>query len=90
MSAALIWAGVVVAAFAAIRLLLTSDRFRRLHFVSAGSVPAAPLVITGPALMPWSSWHDIAKLVVMGALLIATGPATVITTAHAARRRPHD
>lgn len=86
MSAALIWAGAAVAAFAAIRLLFTRDGFVRLHFVSAGSVLGAPLVIAGLALTPWSSWHDVAKLMVIGVLLFVTGPATVITTAHAARR----
>lgn len=85
MSAVLIWAGAAIAAFAAIRLLFTWDPFARLHFVSAGSVLAAPLVIIGLALMPWSSWHDVAKLLIIGMLLFVTGPATVITTAHAAK-----
>jgi multisubunit Na+/H+ antiporter MnhG subunit len=86
MSAALVWAGAVVCGFAAIRLLLTRDRFLRLHFVSLGSVLAAPLVVAGLALGTWSSWHDVAKLVVIGALLFVTGPATVITAGHAAKR----
>jgi multisubunit Na+/H+ antiporter MnhG subunit len=89
-STVLIWAGAVVASFAAIRLLFTWDRFVRLHFVSVGSVLAAPLVISGLALMPWSSWHDVAKLLVIGVLLFVTGPATVITTAHAAKRGRDD
>jgi multisubunit Na+/H+ antiporter MnhG subunit len=86
MSAVLVWAGAAVCAFAAIRLLLTSDRFLRLHFVSLGSVLAAPLVIAGLALASWSSWHDVVKLVVIGVLLFVTGPATVITAGRAARR----
>jgi multisubunit Na+/H+ antiporter MnhG subunit len=86
MSAVLIWAGAVIAAFASVRLLLTRDPFLRLHFVSIGPVLAAPLVIAGLALMPWSSWHDVAKLLVIGMLLFVTGPATVITTAHAVKR----
>lgn len=85
-SAGLVWAGVVIAAFAAVRLLVTGDRFVRLHFASAGSVLAAPPLIAGVALTPWSSWHDIAKLLVIGTLLVVTGPASVITTAYAARR----
>jgi multisubunit Na+/H+ antiporter MnhG subunit len=89
-SAALIWAGTVIAAFATVRLLVTRDRFVRLHFVSLGSVLAVPLVIAGLALAPWSSWHDVAKLVVIGLLLFVTGPATVITTAHAGRRGSHE
>jgi multisubunit Na+/H+ antiporter MnhG subunit len=53
-SAVLIWAGTLVAAFATLRLLLTRDRFLRLHFISAGSVVAAPLVTAGLALVPCS------------------------------------
>jgi multisubunit Na+/H+ antiporter MnhG subunit len=86
MSAVLIWSGVVVFAFAAIRLLLTRDRFARLHFVSLGPTLAAPLVIVGLTVAPWSSWHDVVKLVIIGGLLFVTGPATVITTGHAMRR----
>jgi multisubunit Na+/H+ antiporter MnhG subunit len=86
MSTLLIWAGAAVCAFAAVRLLLTRDRYLRLHFVSLASVLAAPLVITGLALASWSSWHDVAKLVIIGALLFVTGPATVITAGQATRR----
>jgi multisubunit Na+/H+ antiporter MnhG subunit len=86
MSAVLIWAGAVVCAFAAVRLLLTRDRFLRLHFVSLASVLAVPLVIAGLALASWSSWHDVAKLVFIGMLLFVTGPATVVTAGHATRR----
>jgi multisubunit Na+/H+ antiporter MnhG subunit len=86
MSAVLVWAGVAVCAFASIRLVLTRDRFVRLHYVALGSVVAAPLVIAGLALVSWSSWHDVAKLVIIGALLFVTGPATVITAARAMRR----
>jgi len=87
MSTVLIWAGAAVCAFAAIRLLLTGDRFLRLHyFVSLGTVLAAPLVIAGLALASWSSWHDVAKLLIIGVLLFVTGPATVITAGRATRR----
>jgi multisubunit Na+/H+ antiporter MnhG subunit len=85
-STVLIWVGTLVAAFATVRLLLTQDRFLRLHFVSAGSAVAAPLVTAGLALAPWSSWHDVAKVVLTGLLLVVTGPATVIATARASRR----
>jgi multisubunit Na+/H+ antiporter MnhG subunit len=85
-STVLIWAGTLAAAFATVRLLLTRDRFLRLHFVSAGSAVAAPLVTAGLALAPWSSWHDVAKVVLTGLLLVVTGPATVIATARASRR----
>jgi multisubunit Na+/H+ antiporter MnhG subunit len=86
LSTVLIWAGTLVAAFATVRLLLTRDRFLRLHFVSAGSAVAAPLVTAGLALAPWSSWHDVAKVVLTGLLLVVTGPAAVIATARASRR----
>jgi multisubunit Na+/H+ antiporter MnhG subunit len=86
----LIWAGAAVCAFAALRLLLTRDRFLRLHFVSLGSVVAAPLVIAGLAFAPWSSWHDVVKLVFIGILLFVTGPATVVTAGRAARRTSDD
>jgi multisubunit Na+/H+ antiporter MnhG subunit len=86
LSTVLIWAGILVAAFSTVRLLLTRDRFLRLHFVSAGSAVAAPLVTAGLALAPWSSWHDVAKVVLTGLLLVVTGPATVIATARASRR----
>jgi multisubunit Na+/H+ antiporter MnhG subunit len=89
LSTVLIWAGVLVAAFVTVRLLLTRDRFLRLHFVSAGSAVAAPLVTAGLALAPWSSWHDVAKVVLTGLLLVVTGPATVIATARASRRGSH-
>jgi multisubunit Na+/H+ antiporter MnhG subunit len=85
-STVLIWAGTLAAAFATVRLLLTRDRFLRLHFDSAGSAVAAPLVTAGLALAPWSSWHDVAKVVLTGLLLVVTGPATVIATARASRR----
>jgi multisubunit Na+/H+ antiporter MnhG subunit len=43
------------------------------------------LVIAGLALRQWSSWHDVLKLVLIGVLLVATGPATVVATARARR-----
>ncbi|GAA4601297.1 hypothetical protein GCM10023195_03100 [Actinoallomurus liliacearum] len=89
MSTVLIWAGVAVAALSAIRLVLTRDLFARLHFIGPVTVLAAPLVVAGLALRTWSSWHDVFKLVLIGLLLIGTGPATVVATARA-RRGPDD
>jgi multisubunit Na+/H+ antiporter MnhG subunit len=89
-STVLIWAGTTLTSFATLWLLLTRDRFLRLHFVSIGSVIGAPLVTAGLALAPWSSWHDVAKTVFIGLLLVVTGPATVITTARAGRRVSHE
>lgn len=83
---ALAWAGVVVAAGAAIRLALTGEVFARLHFVGPGNVVAAPLILAGLALAPglWTSFHDVLKLVLIGALLVLSGPASVVATARAA------
>lgn len=86
MSAVFVWIGTVVCTFAAVRLLLTRDRLLRLHYVSLASVLAAPLLITGLALASWSSWHDVAKLWIIGVLLFVTGPATVVTAGRAAKR----
>lgn len=82
-SEVLIWAGVVIAAVGALRLLLARDSFVRLHFIAPGTVLAAPLVITGLAVRSWSSWHDVVKLVFIAVLMVATGPATVLATARA-------
>ena len=82
----LVWAGVAVFAFAAVRMLCTGDLLTRLHFVSLGTVVASPLVIAGLALASWPSWHEPVKLVMIGGLLFLTGPATVITAGDATRR----
>lgn len=82
-SEVLIWAGVVVAAVSALRLLLARDPFVRLHFIAPGTVIAAPLVVAGLAVRSWSSWHDVVKIVIIAVLLVATGPATVVATARA-------
>jgi multisubunit Na+/H+ antiporter MnhG subunit len=82
----LVWAGVVIALVSGVRLALARDSALRLHYVSPVTSLAAPLVIVGLVLHPWSSWHDVAKLAVIGVLLAGTGPATVVTAARARRR----
>jgi multisubunit Na+/H+ antiporter MnhG subunit len=82
----LLWAGVVIAVVSAVRMALARGSAIRLHFVSPVTSLAAPLVIVGLALHPWSSWHDVVKLAVIGVLLAGTGPATVVTAARARRR----
>lgn len=82
-SEVLIWAGVVIAAAGSLRLLLSRDSFVRLHFIAPGTVVAAPLVVAGLAVRSWSSWHDVVKLVIIGVILVATGPVTVVATARA-------
>jgi multisubunit Na+/H+ antiporter MnhG subunit len=87
LSGLLVWGGVLLACLGALRLLCTRDTMLRLHFIGAGTVLAAPLVVGGLALAPWSSWHDVVKLAVIGVLLFGTGPATVVAAARAAGRR---
>lgn len=88
-SGLLVWCGVLVACLGALRLLLTRDTMMRLHFIGSGTVLAAPLIVAGLVLAQWSSWHDVVKLVVIGVLLLGTGPATVVGAARAATQRAH-
>jgi multisubunit Na+/H+ antiporter MnhG subunit len=85
-STVLIWAGAAVAIACGVRLALTRDPAARLHVVAPVTVLAAPLMTAGLALRTWSSWHDVVKLVLIGVLLAATGPATVATAGLAVRR----
>ncbi|TDD33582.1 hypothetical protein E1287_19305 [Actinomadura sp. KC06] len=89
LAGALTWAGVAVAGAAGLRLAATRDAAARLHAAAPVTVLAAPLLIAGTALRPWSSWHDVAKLAVIAVLLAATGPATVVTAAQAVERAAH-
>ncbi|WP_329090580.1 monovalent cation/H(+) antiporter subunit G [Actinomadura citrea] len=82
----LTWAGTALAVAAGMRLPLTRGAAARLHTVAPVTVLAAPLLITGLALRPWSSWHDVAKLAVIAVLLAATGPATLATAGQAVER----
>ena len=86
MSTALIWAGAGVAVLCGLRLPLTRDPAARLHVIAPVPVLAAPLLTAGLALRTWSSWHDVAKLAMIGMLLAATGPASVLTAGLAVRR----
>ncbi|TMQ86144.1 hypothetical protein ETD83_40345 [Actinomadura soli] len=83
---ALTWAGAAVAVAAGMRLAGTRGAAARLHAAAPITVLAAPLLIAGTALRPWSSWHDVAKLAVIAVLLAATGPATVVTAGQAVER----
>jgi hypothetical protein len=47
-------------------------------------------VVAGLALQSWSSWHDVAKLAVIGTLLAVTGPATVVAAGQAVHRGTPD
>ncbi|TDC76390.1 monovalent cation/H(+) antiporter subunit G [Actinomadura sp. 7K507] len=82
----LTWSGAAIAVAAGLRLLLTRGAAARLHTVAPVTALAAPLLIGGLALRPWSSWHDVAKLAVIAVLLAATGPAAVVTAGQAVER----
>lgn len=82
----LTWAGAALAVAAGLRLPFTRGAAARLHTVAPVTIAAAPLLIAGVALRPWSSWHDIAKLVVIAVLLAATGPPAVVTAGQAVER----
>jgi multisubunit Na+/H+ antiporter MnhG subunit len=84
-SAVLIGLGSAVTVLTALRLLVARDLFARLHFVGPATALAVPLIVAGLALRQWSSWHDVLKLALIGVLLIATGPATVVAAARARR-----
>ncbi|WP_131736827.1 monovalent cation/H(+) antiporter subunit G [Actinomadura roseirufa] len=86
LSDVLIWAGAAVAVTTGLRLPFTRDAAGRLHVVAPVTVLAAPVLLAGLALRPWSSWHDVAKIAVIAVLLAATGPATVVTTGQAVGR----
>ncbi|CNF15559.1 Uncharacterised protein [Mycobacterium tuberculosis] len=83
---ALTWAGAAVAVAAGLRLPFTRGAAARLHAVAPITALAAPLLIAGTALRPWSSWHDVAKLAVIAVLLAATGPPAVVTAGQAVER----
>lgn len=86
LAAALTWAGVAVAVLSALRLAATGDAAARLHASAPVTVAAVPATIAGLALLPWSSWHDVAKLAVIGLLLAGTGPAAMIIAGQAVHR----
>ncbi|QXJ19737.1 monovalent cation/H(+) antiporter subunit G [Actinomadura graeca] len=88
LSDVLIWAGTAVAVLTLVRLPFTAGAAARLHVVAPVTVLAAPLLLIGLALRPWSSWHDVAKLAAIAVLLAATGPATVVTSGQAVGRTP--
>ncbi|MEU9016863.1 monovalent cation/H(+) antiporter subunit G [Actinomadura sp. NPDC048394] len=82
----LTWAGTAVCVLAGLRLAVTRGAAARLHAVAPVTALAAPLLLAGLALHPWSSWHDVVKIAVIGVLLAATGPATVVTAGQAVAR----
>jgi multisubunit Na+/H+ antiporter MnhG subunit len=82
----LIWAGTAVCVLAGLRLAITPGAAGRLHAVAPVTALGAPLLLAGLALHPWSSWHDVVKIAVIGVLLAATGPATVVTAGQAVAR----
>ncbi|MFV2172931.1 monovalent cation/H(+) antiporter subunit G [Actinomadura sp. LOL_016] len=86
LATALVWAGTAVAVLSALRIAATADAAARLHASAPVTAAAAPLLIAGLALLPWSSWHDVAKLAVIAVLLTGSGPAAVIIAGQAVHR----
>ncbi|WP_242903590.1 monovalent cation/H(+) antiporter subunit G [Actinomadura terrae] len=86
LSYVLVWAGVAVVGGAALAVPLPRGVFTRLHLVGVGTTLGVPPLIAGLAVAPgiWSSYHDVLKLVLIGVLVFASGPATVVATARAA------
>ncbi|OLT20898.1 hypothetical protein BJF79_47035 [Actinomadura sp. CNU-125] len=70
----------------ALRLAATGDAAARLHASAPVTAAAVPLVAAGLALLPWSSWHDVAKLAVIAVLLTGSGPAAMIIAGQAVHR----
>jgi len=70
---------------AALGLLVRRDVRDRLHYASLAAVGGAPLVVTGLALTA-SSWRGALKLLVIAALVAASGPALSPVTARAVER----
>ncbi|GII94525.1 monovalent cation/H(+) antiporter subunit G [Sinosporangium siamense] len=79
----LVWTGVAVTVAAATGLLTTAGT-RRLHFVAAITTCGVPLVVAG-LMAGAAAVPDALKLAVIGLLLVATGPATVVAAARAMR-----
>ena len=83
---ALLWAGVGVAVLSALRALLASGPYHRLHYLTPITSVASPLV--GLALAVDTGWQvATAEILVIVALLAATGPVLQAATARVAAQR---
>ena len=84
-STILLWVGIVVVAVGSLGCAVVADLYDRLHFVAGVTTVGVPLVIISQALDA-SGWRAALKLVLIAALLFATGPVTVAATARARSR----
>lgn len=83
-SAVLLWAGCACLVMACLGGVAMRGVYDRLHFVAIGAVLGAPLVVIALAITA-SGGRPALKLLLIGALLAATGPVTTVVTARAAR-----
>lgn len=83
-----VWAGAVTIVVMSTGVALTPTLFRRLHLASATTTPGCLLVCLGLALTA-ETWHEAAKLIVIGSLLLAGSSlgTSVVARAHEAPRR---
>ena len=81
MSGALVVAGVVVLAFSCLGVLLMRGALARLHYVSVSTLGAV-LVVAGVLVRDGASLIGV-KAVLVGAVLVATGPVLGHATARA-------
>ena len=85
LASVLLWAGCAAIVLACAGVALMRDTYDRLHFVAVAATVGAPLVVLSLALGA-GSWRSALKLVLIGLLLAATGPATSAVTARARAR----
>jgi monovalent cation/proton antiporter MnhG/PhaG subunit len=78
----LLWAGCAGLLLACVGMVLVRDVFDRLHYVTLAVTVAVPFMVVALALTA-SSVRDGLKLLLIGALLAGTGPATTAATARA-------
>jgi multicomponent Na+:H+ antiporter subunit G len=84
-SAVLLWAGVVTLVVACLGVAVVRDAFDRLHFLALTATVGAPLIVVSLALQA-GGWRSALKLLLIGAILFGTGPATTAVTARGRSR----
>lgn len=88
-SVVLLWAGVAALFVASLGVAAVRDAFDRLHFLAFAATVGAPLIVVSLALQA-SGWRSALKLVLIGAILFGTGPATTAVTARGRSRAGDD
>lgn len=85
LSDALLGLGCACMVLACVGTAVVPNVYDRLHFVAVAATIGAPLLVTALAVAA-SSWRSALKLLLIAALLAATGPATAAVTARAGAR----